>query len=154
MSSATKYPRGSEWRKWDLHIHTPASYNYEDKSSDGYDNVISAINNSDIEAYAITDYFTLDGYEKLRDSRKLEKIILPAIELRIEDSILPSKNEETQKSDTPINLQIVFDNTEEIFPKIKEFVTSLEFPQFNKEVQHFGQQNSYPKWLWQKDISN
>ena len=27
-------------------------------------------------------------------------------------------------------------------------------PQFNKEVQHFGQQNSYPKWLWQKDISN
>ena len=20
------YPRGSEWRKWDLHIHTPFSY--------------------------------------------------------------------------------------------------------------------------------
>ena len=19
------YPRGSEWRKWDLHVHTPAS---------------------------------------------------------------------------------------------------------------------------------
>lgn len=20
------YPRGSEWRKWDLHVHTPISY--------------------------------------------------------------------------------------------------------------------------------
>ena len=22
---ATEYPRGSEWRRWDLHIHTPES---------------------------------------------------------------------------------------------------------------------------------
>lgn len=22
----TEYPRGSEWRRWDLHVHTPASY--------------------------------------------------------------------------------------------------------------------------------
>jgi hypothetical protein len=25
-------PRGSIWRQWDLHIHTPASYDYLDKS--------------------------------------------------------------------------------------------------------------------------
>ena len=37
--------------------------------------------------------------------------------------------------------------------ELPEKFTSDE-PQFNKEVQHFGQQNSYPKWLWQKDISN
>lgn len=24
--------RGSEWRVWDLHFHTPASYDYKDKS--------------------------------------------------------------------------------------------------------------------------
>lgn len=23
MSAYTKYDRGSEWRRWDLHIHTP-----------------------------------------------------------------------------------------------------------------------------------
>lgn len=23
--TTNKYPRGSEWRKWDLHVHTPAS---------------------------------------------------------------------------------------------------------------------------------
>lgn len=25
MVDYTKFPKGSEWRKWDLHIHTPAS---------------------------------------------------------------------------------------------------------------------------------
>lgn len=24
--------RGSEWRIWDLHFHTPSSYDYKDKS--------------------------------------------------------------------------------------------------------------------------
>ena len=24
--------KGSEWRIWDLHLHTPASYDYKDKS--------------------------------------------------------------------------------------------------------------------------
>ena len=23
MANIISYPRGSEWRKWDLHIHTP-----------------------------------------------------------------------------------------------------------------------------------
>jgi hypothetical protein len=25
------YPVGSLWGKWDLHFHTPASYDYKDK---------------------------------------------------------------------------------------------------------------------------
>ena len=29
---STKYSRGSEWRKWDLHFHTPSSYDYKDNS--------------------------------------------------------------------------------------------------------------------------
>ncbi len=24
--------RGCEWRKWDLHFHTPSSFDYRDKS--------------------------------------------------------------------------------------------------------------------------
>lgn len=31
MSGVRKFPRGSEWRKWDLHVHTPGT-----KLSDGY----------------------------------------------------------------------------------------------------------------------
>ena len=27
-----EYLRGSEWRIWDLHFHTPSSYDYKDKS--------------------------------------------------------------------------------------------------------------------------
>ena len=31
MSGVQKFPRGSEWRKWDLHVHTPGT-----KLSDDY----------------------------------------------------------------------------------------------------------------------
>jgi len=27
-----EYSKGAEWRKWDLHFHTPASFDYKDKS--------------------------------------------------------------------------------------------------------------------------
>jgi hypothetical protein len=30
--SAMSYEIGSQWRRWDLHFHTPASYEYGDKS--------------------------------------------------------------------------------------------------------------------------
>ena len=141
MSKGIKYPRGSEWRKWDLHIHTPASYNYEDRSSHCYDNVIDAINKSDMDVYAVTDYFTLEGYDKLNSSGRLNKIIFPGIELRIEDSLLPSKHDETPKSDTPINLQIIFDNSEEIFSKVKEFVMSLEFEDYDGSKNNLTENN-------------
>lgn len=32
MSGVQKFPRGSEWRKWDLHVHTPGT-----KMNDGYE---------------------------------------------------------------------------------------------------------------------
>lgn len=32
MADYTKYKRGSEWRKWDLHIHTPGT-----KKNDHFD---------------------------------------------------------------------------------------------------------------------
>jgi hypothetical protein len=31
--NAEKYSRGAEWRQWDLHFHTPSSYDYEDKKN-------------------------------------------------------------------------------------------------------------------------
>lgn len=31
------YERGSEWHKWDLHLHTASSYDYKYKASDADD---------------------------------------------------------------------------------------------------------------------
>jgi hypothetical protein len=93
------YPKGSEWRLWDLHIHTPASYNYtggrfatmtaEEKKA-AVTQIISNINESDVAAYAINDYWTLDGYLDLRAAHlageAINKTVFPAIELRIESA--------------------------------------------------------------------
>ena len=134
--------RGSIWRKWDLHVHTPASYYYKYRGDDWINKMINKMNSVDVEVFAITDYFTLNGYkELLKHRQKITKIIFPGIELRLEDSIIPSRHEENEvkKSDRPINIQIVFDNDESLLPKIEEFTRSFQFKDFN------GQSNDLTK---------
>jgi len=89
---STAYPRGSEWRKWDLHVHTPASFvhNYT-----GSPDVWSAFLN-DLEALppefkvlGINDYIFLDGYRRLLQEKKNGRLknielLLPVIELRLD----------------------------------------------------------------------
>jgi ABC-type lipoprotein export system ATPase subunit len=77
-----KYPKGAEWRKWDLHLHTPASYDYEDKSVTNED-IISALAKKSISVVAITDHHTID----VGRIKKLQKLgaekgvsVLPGIE--------------------------------------------------------------------------
>ena len=95
----SNYPKGSEWRLWDLHIHTPASYNYTGgrfatmtaaEKSAAVTKIISNINDSDVAAYAINDYWTFDGYLELRKAHEageaVKKTVFPAIELRIESA--------------------------------------------------------------------
>ena len=66
--ATTKYPRGSEWRKWDLHVHTPASGLSNGFHGD-WDNYVKVLFSLAIErgvaAIGITDYFTIEGYEKI-----------------------------------------------------------------------------------------
>ncbi|MBL4767855.1 MAG: AAA family ATPase [Rhodobacteraceae bacterium] len=101
MSSAyvedEKYPRGSEWRVWDLHIHTPASFHWNGKSFGNnkeenkllVDEMIRAMNAAEPAAFAIMDYWTFDGWFALQnrlkdaDAPTLEKTVFPGIELRI-----------------------------------------------------------------------
>ena len=33
----TKFPRGSEWRRWDLHIHTPGTAKNDNFSGENLD---------------------------------------------------------------------------------------------------------------------
>lgn len=69
------FKRGSEWRLWDLHIHTPFSHLSNGFVSD-WDNYVKklfkkAIANN-VSVIGITDYFTIDGYKKIK-SDYLEK---------------------------------------------------------------------------------
>ena len=94
------FARGSEWRKWDLHIHTPASFQWNggkrfckmtpQEKKDEMIKIINKINESDVHVFGIMDYWTFDGYIELtkflHENQEIQctKTILPGIELRIE----------------------------------------------------------------------
>lgn len=79
------YPKGSEWRKWDLHFHTPSSYDYKDYSVTNQD-IIDSLIIKDIAVVAITDHQIID-IVRITELKKLaaesllgEITILPGIE--------------------------------------------------------------------------
>ncbi len=83
MKNKKIYNRGSEWRKWDLHFHTPSSSDYKDKSVNDQDIVDGLIKNK-IKVVAITDHNTID-VDRISKLKKLAGdniTILPAIEIR------------------------------------------------------------------------
>ena len=46
--ATNKYPRGSEWRKWDLHLHTASSYDYKYKGDDADQKLIDTLKSNSI----------------------------------------------------------------------------------------------------------
>lgn len=95
----TKYERGSEWRQWDLHIHTPASFHWKGKRFDAdpaseahralVDEMIMAMNAAEPAVFALMDYWSFDGWFALQrrlrepDAPTLKKTVFPGIELRL-----------------------------------------------------------------------
>ena len=81
--------RGSEWRKWDLHIHTPgtAKNDYYGNSDEVWERYIDALEKSDVTVFGITDYFSISNYIKVKEYQKQDrlkgKFLLPNVELRI-----------------------------------------------------------------------
>ncbi|OPA88085.1 ABC transporter [Pseudomonas fluorescens] len=97
---AARYERGSEWRQWDLHIHTPASFHWQGQRFDAknpdsaenralIDEMIKALNEAEPAVFALMDYWTFDGWFALQrrlsepNAPKLEKTVFPGIELRL-----------------------------------------------------------------------
>lgn len=89
---------GSVWQKWDLHIHTPASFHWSgqrfeqmdpDQRDEACKKIVEKMNELNVAAFCIMDYWTFDGFITLREYRKrypteLQKRIFPGIELRME----------------------------------------------------------------------
>ncbi|WP_333891102.1 TrlF family AAA-like ATPase [Mycolicibacterium gadium] len=88
-----RYDRGSEWRKWDLHLHPPGT-----KLSDGYgsppelDRFCAFLEQSDVAVFGITDYFSADGFLAVAARHNdlypdSDKVLLPNIELRLNETV-------------------------------------------------------------------
>ena len=67
-----KNTRGSEWHKWDLHLHTASSYDSHYKGKDADEFLCKALKDNDISAVAITDHFKIDK-DRILHLRELEK---------------------------------------------------------------------------------
>ncbi len=114
------YPKGAEWRKWDLHVHTPASINF----NGSYEQLITQINNCDCDVIGINDYFTVAGYKYLMSKgSELDKILLPVVEFRGHNIIGDRRN---PKSATRMNFHVLFNPAIGI-DRIEGFIKSLRF---------------------------
>ena len=132
------YLKGSEWRKWDLHVHTPFSYLNTQFGND-FDEYVRQLFKKAIEksiaAIGITDYFTIEGYKKLKQDYleneeklkelftedEIEKIkqilILPNIEFRL-NKLVGSKR---------INYHVIFSNELPIEDIEDNFLREIKF---------------------------
>lgn len=77
--------RGALWRKWDLHFHTPASFDYRVPSVSNQQ-IVDVLVDQQVSVVAITDHHRIDP-DRILDLRRLAggKItFFPGIELRCE----------------------------------------------------------------------
>ena len=135
-----KENRGSEWRKWDLHVHTPESGLANSFGSDWDKYVISLFKTAiqhEVAVIGITDYFSIDGYKILKNNylnndqklnllfdndsefiRKVKDIcILPNIEFRLSNLINGNR----------INYHVVFSDKVSIRDIEENFLHEIDF---------------------------
>lgn len=113
------WSRGSEWRRWDLHVHSPASFGF----SGDYNQFIIQLGNADCDVIGINDYFSVAGYREVlrrladpgaategnkayRESleRLRTKTLLPVVECRMTNVLVDKKG-----AGQRINFHLIFD---------------------------------------------
>lgn len=107
------YPQGSMWRKWDLHVHTPASMEqeYGGDNDTAWDRFLSELEAlpSEFKVLGINDYIFIDGYARVLNERKRGRLsnidlVLPVIELRLD------KFGGTASKFSRVNFHVIFSN--------------------------------------------
>lgn len=127
------FSRGSEWRRWDLHIHTPGTQKNdqfngatsEEKWENFYNYIDAYIGDGSdpqkaICVVGITDYLSIDNYKKVITDERLPKsvkLVLPNVELRMTPT----------GKDSPINIHCIF--SPDIVDQLEDrFFGELKFP--------------------------
>jgi hypothetical protein len=110
----TTYQRGSEWRKWDLHVHTPCSilnnqFSRLPSGQPDWEPYLACLEGLDVAVIGATDYFTIDGYKELRRFKaegRLANIaaIFPNIEFRLNNVVSSKKDSNPRR----LNFHVIF----------------------------------------------
>ena len=119
--------RGSEWVKWDLHVHTASSFDYEYRADDADELLVNALEKHDIQAVAITDHFLIDAQriKRIRELVKDKITIFPGVELR------------TDKGGTNIHVILIFDENISVDELSQDFEVIM-LRQKSKPSQYIG----------------
>ena len=127
---------GSNWHKWDLHIHTPDTqfnnkgFNITGKSKEEIWKIYcQKLNDSGIDVFGITDYFSINNFEYLKNNRnnlglRKDIVLLPNIELRVQD--LTAKGSGKGEKENFANIHIIFSEDTEV-QKIENFFRAYSF---------------------------
>ena len=119
------YPKGSEWRKWDLQIHVPGAKHADQYTAESgvdlWGKFVEYIKNSGVSVFGITDYFSVAGYEMLRKkimgiAELKNKRIFPCVELRLDMSVNIGSEH--------LHCNLIFDDEYDI-NEIKDFLARL-----------------------------
>ena len=128
MSLKNTFPKGAEWRKWDLHIHTPYSLVHHfkgDTIDQQWEQFITDLESlpEEFKVIGVNDYLFIDGYRKVLEYRKNGRLqnlntILPVVEFRI-------KKFAGHKDFKRVNFHIIF--SDELSPDIiqNQFLSGL-----------------------------
>jgi hypothetical protein len=136
-------PRGSVWRKWDLHVHTPESLVHEYGGPDPWSRFIQELEQlpPEFKVIGINDYIFLDGYRRILAEQKNGRLanielFLPVIELRL-DKFGGSPGHLSR-----VNFHIIF--SDELAPEVieQQFLNALSreytlSPQYDKLRAHW-----------------
>ncbi|MGF1533693.1 MAG: hypothetical protein ACFCUI_08310, partial [Bernardetiaceae bacterium] len=101
MARYNPYPKGSEWAKWDLHVHSPMTH-LNNQFNNEWDNWGQRIVDSGVRVIGLTNYFRFAENELNTVKAKLNQhhiLVLPNLEFRIA---------QPNKSGEYINLHIIF----------------------------------------------
>lgn len=131
-----RYPAGSEWRKWDLHVHLPGTKladHYEKKGGEpDWVRFAEIIEQSDVAVFGITDYFSADQtLEFIKYFKTVypnsEKLLLVNVELRLNETV----NGDVQM----VDFHIIFrDSLDEA--KVNEFLSKLKTQSTDENDRH------------------
>ena len=115
------FERGSEWRRWDLHLHTASSYDYEYKAEDCDEILCQKLKENNISAVAITDHFVIDK-NRINHLRELASdiVFFPGVELR------------TDKGDTNIHVILIFSDESNLDELVEDFNV------FKRDAKEYG----------------
>ncbi|MGL4721787.1 MAG: TrlF family AAA-like ATPase [Desulfovibrionaceae bacterium] len=131
--------RGSEWRQWDLHVHSPASQ--LEPYNGNYEDFIKQLSSAEAKVIGINDYYSIEGYKEIisridnikdENSKEIKraleniqqnKTLFPVVELRM-NNIIIAKN----SSQKAIDFHIIFNNKneEKYLESIVTFIKGLK----------------------------